>query len=108
MALCFNCGDLKFGALCPCSSCKSHATGHEDLDILFSDHQMCVEDLIEYGKIVAHFREKTDDSRLVFWCFAHYISERHGNLLKTEIPDEFVNSVYNIYIESELPTLTID
>ena len=107
MALCFKCGDLKFGALCPCLSCDADSTGNESLDILFSDHRLSTGDLTEFGKIVAHFRAKTDDDNLVFWCFIKYISEYHGNLLYAEVPDEFVAKVQEIYVETELPKLAI-
>lgn len=107
IALCLYCGDLKFGALCPCSSCATHAVDFAELNILFSDHQIPKEDLTQFGEIIAHFRTKTHDQMLVFWAFVHYISEHHGNLLKAEIPDEWVDRVEDIYVESELPELTI-
>jgi len=37
LALCFNCGNVKFGALCECDKCGIASTGDMDLDILFSD-----------------------------------------------------------------------
>ena len=42
-ALCLNCGEKKFGAICPCPSCQAESTGDINLDIAFSDHHMSVE-----------------------------------------------------------------
>ena len=36
-ALCLHCGEIKFGALCPCPQCQADSTGNVDLDIAFSD-----------------------------------------------------------------------
>ena len=33
MALCFNCGDIKFGAICPCPKCQAESSGDMELDI---------------------------------------------------------------------------
>jgi len=42
-ALCLNCGEVKFGAICPCPKCNVESTGDMNLDIAFSDHHMAKE-----------------------------------------------------------------
>ena len=36
MALCFNCGEIKIGALIPCANCAQGPTKDKDLDLLFT------------------------------------------------------------------------
>ena len=53
MALCFNCGAIKFGAIIPCPKCYFHMIGNmESMDdvglaIAFSDHNFEIETLEE-------------------------------------------------------------
>src|SRR4051794_1647899 len=68
-ALCFNCGETKFGALCPCPSCQEGSTGDINLDIAFSDHHMAVETIKEFGEVVRAIRRACDEDELRFWSF---------------------------------------
>ena len=51
-ALCFNCGELKFGAYCPCPECQVASTGDMNLDLLFSDHYLTRATLGALGEMV--------------------------------------------------------
>ena len=52
-ALCLTCGDVKFGAICPCPNCGVSSTGNMQLDIAFSDHHLSRRTLDELGAVVA-------------------------------------------------------
>lgn len=84
MALCFSCGNVKFGALCPCDACESGPTGNIELDIHFSDHLYAVETLEAFGEVIRSIRRVCDDDRLCFHAFLLYISENHGEILKVQ------------------------
>jgi len=40
MAICFACGAIKFGALCPCDKCKATPKSEDEIavSLLLSDH----------------------------------------------------------------------
>jgi hypothetical protein len=87
-ALCFNCGATKFGALCPCLKCNVNSTGDINLDIAFSDHHLAVKTLEEFGAVVKAIRQVCEEDELRFWSFIHYVSSRHPEVLRADIPDE--------------------
>jgi len=76
MALCMNCGDIKWGAWCPCPNCRVASSGDQNLDIAFSDHCVSVEQLDLLGDIVRQIATHCDDSDLRFAAFLKYV-ERH-------------------------------
>lgn len=87
-ALCLNCGDTKFGALCPCPACQAGSTGDVNLDIAFSDHYMAVETIKEFGEVVRAIRRVCDEDQLRFWSFIAFISSHHPEILNVELtPD---------------------
>lgn len=90
MALCFNCGHTKFGAICPCPECTVSSTGDMQLDIAFSDHHMSVATIGAFGEVVRALRAVCPDDRERFWAFIHYVSSRHPAVLRVEIPAEEV------------------
>lgn len=106
-ALCINCGELKFGALCPCPKCEASSTGNMELDIAFSDHNIAEESLRDLGEVVAHFQAKTDDPGVAFWAFIRFISEQHDSILSAQVPSEFIDQVSAIYVDAELPKLNL-
>lgn len=88
MALCFNCGHTKFGALVPCQECRSGPTGDISLDIAFSDHHMSVSSIGAFGEVVRAIHRVCDDDVLRFWSFIRYVSVNHGDILGVQMPDE--------------------
>ena len=107
MALCLNCGETKFGALCPCPKCGVASTGNMELDIAFSDHHVAVDSLKDLGKVIAHFSDRTDDRRVVFWSFIRYVSENHASILYAVVPGEYTERVAAIYAENDIPTISL-
>jgi hypothetical protein len=47
MAICFACGAMKFGALCPCQKCAAAPKSEDELavSLLLSDHHMSAPNL---------------------------------------------------------------
>ena len=88
MALCFNCGHTKFGAICPCPECSVPSTGDMNLDIAFSDHRMSVATLGAFGEVVRAIRQVCDDDQLRFWSFIRYVSVYHPDVLGINQPPE--------------------
>lgn len=88
MALCFNCGATKFGAICPCSECSVASTGDMNLDIAFSDHRMSVETLSAFGLVIRAIQQVCEDDQLRFWSFIRYVSINHEAILAVNLPPE--------------------
>ena len=88
MALCFNCGHTKFGAICPCPECGTASTGDMNLDIAFSDHRLSVATLGAFGEVVRAIRRACDDDHLRFWSFIRFVSVNHPDILGVDQPPE--------------------
>lgn len=71
-AMCLKCGEIKGGALIPCSKCESPATGNLALDLAFSDHRMAREQLLELGLIVGEIHRVCEDESLCLWTLLQY------------------------------------
>jgi hypothetical protein len=88
MALCFNCGHTKFGAICPCPECTVASTGDMNLDIAFSDHRMSVATIEAFGKVIRALRPVCADDQLRFWSFIRFVSVNYSDVLGVEMPPE--------------------
>jgi hypothetical protein len=88
IALCLNCGDTKFGAICPCPGCNVASTGNMQLDITFSDHHMSVDTLKAFGGVVKAIKQVCDDDQLRFWSFIRYVSLHHPDILGVKLPPQ--------------------
>lgn len=88
MALCFNCGHTKFGAICPCPECGVASTGDMNLDITFSDHCMSVTTIGAFGAVIRAIRQTCEDKELRFWAFIRFVSIHHSDILSVQIPPE--------------------
>jgi hypothetical protein len=84
-ALCLNCGEVKFGAICPCPRCNIASTGNMSLDIAFSDHHLSKDSLGQLGKVVEAIHRGSSDKELCFWTFIHYIATAHPSILGVEL-----------------------
>ncbi len=51
-AVCFKCGEIKWGALNPCRKCGARPTSDDDLmlSLAFNDHHFGAEQLTEIGR----------------------------------------------------------
>jgi hypothetical protein len=107
MALCFNCGDIKHGAICPCPKCQVKSSGNMQLDIEFSDHNYDVETLREFGGVIRAINSATTEPPIRFWAFIHYVSEHHPSILNTELRPEILAQVTEVLRGVALPPVTI-
>jgi len=103
LALCFRCGNVKWGAICPCDRCGLDSTGNIQLDIAFSDHHLSREQLQFFGSVVEAIRKVSDDERACFWTFIRYVSTHHPSILTAKTPDEFVDRVNEIVARVDWP-----
>jgi len=62
IALCFACGELKRGALCPCVACDAETDADERLAISYSDHYLSVDVLKRFGRVIADLRTAFPDA----------------------------------------------
>jgi hypothetical protein len=60
-ALCLRCGDIKFGALCPCMTCCADADPDRNLAIALSDHYLAVPALERIGQLVRDLAARSPD-----------------------------------------------
>lgn len=106
-ALCFNCGEVKFGAICPCPKCAVASTGKIELDIAFSDHHLEKETLKEFGAVVVAIHSASDEPDLCFWTFMHYVSTKHSSILQIKLEPEMQSRVESLLATIELPPVTL-
>lgn len=106
-ALCLNCGEKKFGALCPCPSCQAASTGDVSLDIAFSDHNMAVETIEEFGEVVRAIRRACDDDELRFWSFISFVSSNHPEILRVQLAPEKASRCADVLARSDPPPVVL-
>lgn len=106
-ALCFQCGEVKFGAICPCPRCNTASTGDMDLDIAFSDHHMTKESLEGFGKVVAAIHAECDESELCFWAFIRYVSIHHASVLGVDLEPNLAQRCDALLGKIELPMVAV-
>lgn len=107
MALCLDCGDVKFGALCPCPACQVSSSGNINLDIAFSDHHYALETLREFGAVIKVIHSSTTDAAVRFWAFIHYLSTAHPGILHADPPADLRAEVERVLRANALPAVTI-
>ena len=108
MALCLNCGDTKFGAICPCPACGVSSTGDMNLDIAFSDHHMSVATIGAFGAVVRALRAVCPDDPERFWAFIHYVSANHPGVLRVEMPAEQMARLQALVELANPPPVTVE
>ena len=108
MALCFNCGYTKFGAICPCPECSVASTGDMNLDIAFSDHRLSVATLGEFGEVIRAIHRVCDEDQLRFWSFIRYVSVNHPEVLGVEQPPEQQVECGAVLARADPPPVSIE
>lgn len=108
MALCFNCGRTKFGAICPCPECSVASTGDMGLDITFSDHHMSVGTIEAFGEVVRAIRRVCDDDQLRFWSFIRYVSVHRSDILGVQQPPEQQAACDAVLTRAQPPPVAVE
>ncbi len=108
MALCFNCGHTKFGAICPCPECSFASTGDMNLDIAFSDHRMSIDTLAGFGEVVRAIRQVCDDDQLRFWSFIRYVSVHHPDVLGVSQPPKQQAACDEVLARANPPPVSVE
>ena len=106
-ALFLYCGEVKFGASCPCPKCGAESTGDVNLDIAFSDNRMAKETLGELGRVVAAIHVASTDDKLCFWAFIRYISLHHFSILGVDLKPDVQVKCDAILAQARLPQVTM-
>ncbi len=106
-ALCLNCGEVKYGAICPCPRCKINSSGNFDMDIAFSDHLLARKTLEELGAVMATIQESTADEKLALWAFMVYVSDRWPDMLAMHVEPAFRLRIYSLLCAIKLPPVTM-
>ncbi|MFO0960299.1 MAG: hypothetical protein U0800_23135 [Isosphaeraceae bacterium] len=106
-ALCFHCGNTKFGAICPCPDCQVSSTGNMQLDIAFSDHNLSVETIREFGEVVRAIQQVCDDDATRFWSFILYVSRNHPDILDVNLEPEVESRCIGVLEDANPPAVTI-
>lgn len=107
MALCFNCGQTKFGAICPCPDCSVASTGDISLDIAFSDHHLSIAALESFGDVVRAIHRVCDDDELRFWSFIRYVSLHHTDILGVELAPEQRKECDEVLARAQPPSVSV-
>ena len=107
-ALCFHCGAIKFGAICPCLECKADPPGDMSLDIAFSDHHMSQATLRAFGEVIRSIRRVCDDDRLRFWSFIYFVSTNHPNVLRANLTADLQQRCTEVLARAKPPSVTIE
>lgn len=107
MALCLNCGDIKFGALCPCPKCQAASTGNMQLDIAFSDHRYDVSTLRQLGGVIKEIRAHCGERSTCFWTFIQYVSQNHPEILRVEIRPEAQPAIEALMAQCTFPEVVV-
>lgn len=107
-ALCFSCGNTKFGAVCPCEKCGVASTGDAGLDIAFSDHHISSKTIGQFGDVIQSIQTMDEDPMVRFWVFMRFITEYHGDILSAQPPDDFADRVDAVYSKASFPTITVE
>ncbi len=108
IALCFSCGETKFGAICPCPHCEVNSSGDISLDISFSDHRLSIQTLEAFGKVIQSIRQVCDDGNLRFWSFIRYVSLHHSDLLGVEMSEANTKRCDEILARANPKSVTVE
>jgi hypothetical protein len=106
-ALCLNCGELKFGAICPCPKCEVASSGDMNLDIAFSDHHVPKQKLADLGQVIAALHTVSSDQELCFWTFIRYIAVHHPSILGVELEPNRQARCDELLQQIDLPALGV-
>ncbi len=90
LALCFNCGNIKFGAFNPCDECGYSPNNDmlRDASIGFSDWVLSDEEFRRYASVIKRIHALSDDDELCVWTFFRYISKNYPSILSIDVGND--------------------
>jgi len=107
MALCLECGEIKFGAYCRCDKCGDQPSGKSTVEIAFTDHLFSVDTLEEFGEVIKKMKVVCEDSIERYWMFVYYVLKNHPGILKGELEQDLQVYYAKILSDLDLPTVTV-
>jgi hypothetical protein len=107
-ALCFRCGNIKWGALCEGSECGNKPSGDSQLDIVFSDHYMSRSSLEKFGNFIKLLHSHCEKEDVCFWAFIRFVSDKHPSILGARLPESIVTDVESLLTQVEHPYIEIE
>jgi hypothetical protein len=107
-ALCFRCGNIKFGALCGCGECGAESSGDSKIDITFSDHHMSRASLEKFGDFIKLLHSHCKIEDVCFWAFIRFVSDKHPSILSARPPESIVADVESLLAQVEHPYIEIE
>lgn len=107
-ALCFQCGEIKFGALVPCFACGAAAVAI-DLNIAFSDHHIVHDSLVDLGNVIKAINEadETQDQSLRLWTFLRYVTVNHPEILTIEMDESSRQTCETLLSSANIPSIEV-
>jgi hypothetical protein len=78
------------------------------LDIAFSDHQLSVKTLGEFGEVIRVLAGRSNDPPVRFWAFIHYVSSNCPTILTATPPPEYRERVEHVLSQGPLPQVVVE
>ena len=107
MALCFNCGEMKFGAFFPCEECQTNSSGKIHLGLTFSDHIFSISTLEQFGAVIKEIHAHCDDPNKSFYAFIHYISENYNAGFQVDLNADEKAQIMELLNSCTFPSIEI-
>jgi len=110
-ALCFNCGDLHFGALNACDKCGFQPDVENfTLWTTFSDHFMSPPMLKFFGNNMKQIANETPDFEERIWVFFQYIKDSYPGMgiidsTSFKLPSQYKDRVPQLLEKLKLPVM---
>jgi len=92
MALCFNCGNIKFGALTSCDECGYDPNNEllRDVSIRFSDWFLNDDDFNLYSSVIKQIHLSCHENDLCLWTFLRFMSVNYPSILSVDMSVDLV------------------
>ena len=106
ISLCLACGELKFGAYCPCPKCGAEPEEQDKpLSVRLSDHYLADETLREIGQIVRFLRQASDDPRACLDALARFLVREHPEIYDDALTPEAEARAEALLARIDLPRI---
>jgi|TARA_B100001964_G_scaffold237060_1_gene299880 hypothetical protein len=108
-ALCFNCGEMKFGVLPACRHCKvQEAIAPMEVGIWFSDHHFTINTLKQLGIVIKEINSHCDDPMTCFTTFLYYISQNVSDGPTLDLKEKQKEEIESILTKCTLPDIVFE